>query len=236
MASGADRPTVFISHVHEDRNVAAWLQQELEESFLGGFGVFVSSERHGHAGEDWLEKIEEELKRSSVLIALCSPVSVERPWVNFEPGAAWMQGKRIIPLCHGGLRPGDLENPLSTLHGIAIDDPDDLETLYETLVAQFGFARMPSVDFQALVRDVPTGDDSVDQPGADSEDMSAAVSRRLRRALTDRQKWRTIGALATEAGIDEDTVMDVLRPWDDVRFGTGKSGKRIAGLVERVGR
>jgi hypothetical protein len=91
MASGADRPTVFISHVHEDRNVAAWLQQELEESFLG-------------------------------------------------------------------------------------------------------------------------------------------------RALTDRQKWRTIGALATEAGIDEDTVMDVLRPWDDVRFGTGKSGKRIAGLVERVGR
>jgi hypothetical protein len=234
MASGSDRPSVFISHVHEDRNVAAWLQQELEESFLGQFEVFVSSERHAHAGEAWLLKIEKELTRCTVLIALCTPASVERPWVNFELGAAWMQGKRIIPLCHG-LSPADLKSPLSTLHGIAIDEPGDLETLYETLVDRFQLQRMPRVDFETLAGTVPQGEAPVERPGEDDEDMRDVLRRRLGRALTERQKWRTIGALATESGVDEETVRDVLVRWDAVRFSRGSSGKQLAGLIERVG-
>jgi hypothetical protein len=216
--------------VHEDREVAAWLQQELDESFMGLFDVFVSSERQAHAGEDWLRKIEDDLGRCTVLIALCSAFSVDRPWVNFELGAAWVLRKRIIPVFHGVLRPGKLRNPLSTLHAVAIGDPDDLETLYETLAVAFGFSRMPERDFAGLAAEVPTGPAEVRPSGED--DDANAIRERLRHALTVRQPWRTIGALATAAAVDEETV---LRRCDEVRFGKSKSGSAIAGLKERVG-
>jgi hypothetical protein len=60
---------LFVSHIHEDRAVAAWLQSELDEAFLKEIDVFVSRERRAHAGENWLKRIEHELNRCKVLIA-----------------------------------------------------------------------------------------------------------------------------------------------------------------------
>jgi hypothetical protein len=238
---GVSDSTLFVSHVHEDHDVAGWLRNQLRDDFLGRIEVFVSSEREGHAGEDWLKTIDEALHRCRVLIALCSPISIHRPWVNFELGAAWMLQKRIIPVCHAGLTPDDLKAPLSTLHGITLTDAGGIKTLYETLAEQFGFPVVPVKDFAELAAAVPAVGAAAGTGGDNGSIEVQMVTRdrdirlRLRRALETGLKWRTIGRVAVEAAVPEGDALDILRADDQVRFSRGKHGDLIVGLIDRVG-
>lgn len=241
MDQASDPRTLFVSHVHEDRTVARWLQDQLLEAFLGQIEVFVSSEREGHAGEDWLKTVNEALHRCRVLVALCGPVSIHRPWVNFELGAAWMLQKRIIPVCHAGLTPDDLKLPLSHLQAVTLTDAEDIETLYETLAEQFGFQRAPRRNFAELAAEVPVFEPAAGSGGGDGSMEAQLVARdrdirgRLRHALEKGQEWRTISRVAVEAAISEDTALDILRADELVRFSRGRHGDLIVGLITRVG-
>jgi TIR domain len=94
---------IFISHVAAEAPMALALKETLEGSFPGGVFVFVSSSAEDLIpGEKWLEKIENELKRSDLLIVICSPASLSRPWINFELGCGCMRGLNVIPICHAG--------------------------------------------------------------------------------------------------------------------------------------
>jgi len=43
---------------------------------------------------------------------------VARPWVNFEAGAAWLAGKKIIPVCYGNLSSDALPHPYSAIEAV----------------------------------------------------------------------------------------------------------------------
>src|SRR4051794_24879512 len=47
-------------------------------------GSRCSSRASAKGTPDWLRALDEALHRSPILIALCSRLSVHRPWVNFE--------------------------------------------------------------------------------------------------------------------------------------------------------
>ena len=51
------------------------------------------------AGSKWLEEIDQALAAAVVLLVLCSPASLRRPWINFETGCGWI--KRVP--CHSYL-------------------------------------------------------------------------------------------------------------------------------------
>ena len=53
------------------------------------------------AGEIWLDKVRAGLESCEVLLVLLSERSINRAWVNFEAGAAWMSRKPAIPICSG---------------------------------------------------------------------------------------------------------------------------------------
>lgn len=145
------KPQVFISHVHSESSVAIWVKKNIGGLLLGGIDFFVSSDRTSISGGDkWLSKIEEALKRSSVLLVICSKDSVSRPWVNFEAGGAWIAGKRVIPLCHGGLSVEDLPEPLQSLQAYELANPDHLSDLV-ALLAREAELDMPSFDPAKLV-------------------------------------------------------------------------------------
>src|SRR5687768_10966759 len=109
----------FISHISEESLVASKLKAALTRDFLQMLDVFVSSDGESiSAGDEWLKSIDEALQESAVMLILCSPSSIRRPWINFEAGAAWMRKIPLIPLCHAGLTPGDLPAPLSFRHGL----------------------------------------------------------------------------------------------------------------------
>jgi hypothetical protein len=82
------------------------------------------------AAEEWLSWFETAIRESAIVMILCSPSSIRRPWINFEAGAAWMLGIPVIPSCHAGLAKRDLPMPLSTRQGVSLAEPRDLATLY----------------------------------------------------------------------------------------------------------
>src|SRR5262249_46357706 len=123
---------VFISHIAEEREIAERLKAALTRDFLRMLDVFVSSDTESiAAGEEWLESIEHALRECTIVVILCSPESIRRPWINFEAGAAWMRDIPLIPVCHLGLRARDLLMPLSLRQGIALDDAEGLRRFYK---------------------------------------------------------------------------------------------------------
>jgi hypothetical protein len=116
-----DRIAVFISHISEEAPLAHLLKSWIEATFPGQVSVFVSSDLVSiQAGDEWYDKIMEALGTTSVFIVVCSPISLERPWVNFETGVAAYRDVRIIPVCHRGMVPGKLPQPLHRFQGIDI--------------------------------------------------------------------------------------------------------------------
>lgn len=129
------RPTrLFVSHISEEAEVAALLKSMLEEDFLGLPRLFTSSDVISiGAGEDWLESIQSAIDGAAAVMVLCSRASVQRPWVQFEIGAAWIKGVTIIPICHSGLRLVDLPMPLSRLQGIELSTEKGLRQLHRAV-------------------------------------------------------------------------------------------------------
>ena len=113
---------LFISFIHEEqtwaRNLQVFISTVLrEQPFLSSDQTII------FAGEDWLQRVIEELKDCKVLISMLSPRSIGRPWINFEAGAAWIDStRRVVPVCFDGLTVDNLPKPYSNLQAV------DLET------------------------------------------------------------------------------------------------------------
>jgi len=120
---------VFISHIHEEKDVALALQRlidaQLGDALGGKVEVFLSSDRfQWRAGEDWLKRIKTELSQADVVIAVLSPESLGRHWVNLEAGAAWVLDRTIIPALHSGLSLKKLPRPYSDWDAVELEkDP-----------------------------------------------------------------------------------------------------------------
>jgi hypothetical protein len=113
---------VFISFIHQEEFLASAVGDFLNQIFSSEVGVFQSSDRTAvYAGEDWMALIFEKLKSAKVLISMLSPESVGRPWINFEAGAAWMRGIKVIPVLFNGLTIDALPKPYSSLQAVEID-------------------------------------------------------------------------------------------------------------------
>jgi hypothetical protein len=118
--------TIFISFTNGDLLAARAMSKflgELAPLFGEDFDSFYSSDRNTiFAGEDWMKRMSEELKAAKVLISMLSPNSAEKPWVNFEAGAAWFsESTHLIPVCFGGLTLANLPKPYSILQAVEID-------------------------------------------------------------------------------------------------------------------
>jgi TIR domain-containing protein len=231
----------FISHVTEESQVASKLSAFLKKDFLGTLKIFVSAETESiGAGDDWLAAIEAALTESAMLLVLCSPSSIDRPWINFEAGAAWMLGKPVIPLCHGGLTPDHLPLPLSLRQGLSLLEAKGLRLLYARIADELQ-CQMPDQDYeqraQALAAVSAPSDPNGEALGGAEASAASGISRRLHQALeTSAYKWRSLEWIAVEAAVSEDVAAEVLRDDETVRFSKGKSGKRIVGLIDRVGK
>lgn len=117
---------IFISFAHEEKEVAQAVQS-LIYSKVRDVEVFLSSDQQQlYAGENWLTRIQQELKSANVVVLLLSPLSLSRPWINFEAGAAWLSNKTLIPVCYHGLVKNKLPKPYSDLQAIDLA-PADLE-------------------------------------------------------------------------------------------------------------
>ena len=228
---------MFISHISEEARVAARLKTTLTNDFPGFLEVFVSSDTESiAAGEVWFTSISDALRESSIFLVLCSPISIHRPWINFEAGAAWMKDIPVIPLCHAGLRLRDLPMPLSARQGLALDDAEGLRGLYNRIAAIL-HCQVLQRSYNALALELGrTGEPDADPAMANTLSTDQAIRSRLDEALSHpRFKWRSLDKAAAVAGITVDVATQLLQRDQRVRFSRGQSGNVIVGLRSRVG-
>lgn len=142
-----EKPTLFISHATSDSPFAVAVQHEIEKTFANGVNVFcTSSPGMITGGADWLTDVENTLELSQAVVAIVTPVSIERPWLWFEIGATWLKGRsgecRIYPLCAPEIELSALPSPLDRLQALSMGRAQDLRLLFEALITQFGFGNI----------------------------------------------------------------------------------------------
>jgi hypothetical protein len=143
--------SVFISYVHEDVRVAEAIQRFLSDG-LKQWAQTKSGQKYevflylqGPAGQNWLDRIEQELTGASVVVLMMSNRSVKRPWLNLEAGGAWFgkgNKKLIIPVCYGELKKESLPPPYSSLTAVELSKGKDY--LLRSVKEYFG--KLPSPD------------------------------------------------------------------------------------------
>jgi hypothetical protein len=135
---------VFLSHVSDEGLLALVLKEWIQTIFANKIKVFVSSDiQNIVAGDKWLDNLGKALSKAKVLIVLCSPYSITRPWVNFEVGCAWEKQVPIIPICHSGQNLSDLPSPFSSFQGIDMNSPKFPDVLVQSLVIQARLRKRP---------------------------------------------------------------------------------------------
>lgn len=142
---------VFLSHIHEEAELAGLVKDLIETAFLSLTEVFVSSDPGSIPyGQKWLDEITTNLKACSVELILCSPESIKRPWINFEIGGGWVRGIPVIPLCHSGLERSKLPVPLSLLQAANTTDRQDMNHALATIATALG-SSAPTVEIGPFI-------------------------------------------------------------------------------------
>jgi hypothetical protein len=148
------KPKLFISHISTEAELAQLLKQSISTDFLNLVEVFDSSDGTTiRAGSKWLDEVSGALAKAKIEIVLCSHESVRRPWVNFEAGAGWIRGIRVIPVCHLGMRPTDLPVPLSMLQALDASKGSGIRALYEAIAQELDM-QAPTSDFEGIAANV----------------------------------------------------------------------------------
>ncbi len=154
------KPTIFVSHASTDGEFANAVKQEIEKVFANGVSVFSTSSPGAiGVGHDWLSEIERRLENANAVIAIVTPVSIERPWLWFEVGATWSRGRqnqlRIYPLCAPEIDLGRLPSPLDRLQALSMGKAPDLKLLFQGLIDQFGFGKIGNFRASNITARIP---------------------------------------------------------------------------------
>jgi hypothetical protein len=88
----AYKPKVFISHSSKDIGLLEPLKKTLEGR---GIEVLISEKIEG--GKEWLDEIENMIRRSDACILLLTKNSLKSSWLYYETGFANAERKKIIP-------------------------------------------------------------------------------------------------------------------------------------------
>ena len=146
---------IFISHIQEEFQVALVLKKWIDSAFADHCEVLVSTDPENiPAVAQYLEKNEQALSDIKALIILCSPNSLQRPWISFEVGCAWMQKIFIIPVCYSGLSLAELPQPLATFSGFDLNQKDFPQKLFFTLAQELGISQLPPIEYRQMLEEL----------------------------------------------------------------------------------
>lgn len=132
-----DKKLVFISHITEDKEYAKAIKDWLDRAFLNAIQFFVSSDNSSMPiGKEWAKEIKAHLEKTSVMFVIISDLSVERKWLYFESGSAYIKNVPVIPICVNGYKISKLSPPLSFFQGIELPNERDEKKLLEMLAKE----------------------------------------------------------------------------------------------------
>lgn len=139
------KTNIFIAHIAEEHVEAERAKEYLEKVFPGRVDVFVASSSTSITpGDDWFTVISNAIERADLMLVLCSADSVGRTWVQFETGAGWFAKKtKVIPVCHKGMTPAGLPEPIRRLQAVDVNAEGEAEQLRKLADAVQRVADLP---------------------------------------------------------------------------------------------
>src|SRR6185312_3079362 len=121
---------VFLSHADTDVDLARAVHDELRRA-KPDLEVFVSSIPGAiPTGQEWLGEIKRQLKAADAYLILLTPASVQRLWVWFESGAAFMNDKKVIAVCAPGMQKNSVPSPLSGHQLLSFHSTEECEQVF----------------------------------------------------------------------------------------------------------
>ncbi len=177
---------IIICHIHEDTSIAQILQDWIESTFAGQSDVFVHSDDEIILSDAaWLEKMDDALEGANALILVISPTSIQKPWLNFELGCAWMKGIFILPICHSGITIANLPQPLSMFQGLDLNQENFPEMLFTLLGKQLGIRKLPHLNFAEMAGEIRKAQEAI-RPRASEKAELAGETRKPQEAVQPR--------------------------------------------------
>ncbi|MFW6046609.1 MAG: toll/interleukin-1 receptor domain-containing protein [Candidatus Woesearchaeota archaeon] len=119
---------IFISHIHEENEIAKIIKNSLVDSFGEQINVFLSEEIQ--LGVNWFQEIKDALNSADVILVLFSHYSVHREWINIEAGYGIMNNKTVIPICCCGFKKSQLPIVYALYQAIEVTKVAELKTLF----------------------------------------------------------------------------------------------------------
>ncbi len=129
---------VFVSHCTEDSEAAEIVAKGLADHLHDDCQFFLAKDIN--PGAEWIHQIRDHLRRAEALVVVISKDSLNHPWVGIEVGAAWVLGKRIIPIRLDDLpEHKDLPEPLRQhqIYDARRNSITDKSAAVKTLLQQF---------------------------------------------------------------------------------------------------
>lgn len=157
------KPLVFISHAATDSEFARAITNELAAVFQDRIQVFCASSPNAiEPGADWLFDVEAALSVARAALVVVTPTSIVRPWVWFELGATWQQGRaracRIIPVCVPEVDLATLPAPLNRLQALSLAKQADIRNLFEVLCSDLSCGDVSRLQVPRLLAALPRYD------------------------------------------------------------------------------
>ncbi len=142
--------------------------------------------------------IDDALKTCNLLLIICSPSSLTRPWINFEAGCGWVKGIKMIPICHSGQKKDQLPFPFSLLQGIELEDKKFAQLFLEALAIHFNLG-VPTVRKGIFAKEIDKAKRNTYIPDATPE-IITSQQERTQLIIDDLQ------TLLSSEGVDKQTV------------------------------
>ena len=134
------KPIIFFSHSSSDKEVLIKLKNLFLEKTGDTIDVFLSSDGESIPfGRNWVQKIQDSLNDSKIMIVFMSPNSIRSNWVYFESGFSYSKGIKVIPVGFLGFDLNLLAPPLSLLQGFNISSEEGLNNLIGIINKEFEY-------------------------------------------------------------------------------------------------
>ncbi|MBC9786174.1 DUF4071 domain-containing protein [Heliobacterium chlorum] len=176
---------VFISHSHDEKDIALAWQTLLDHISQGAIEVWLSSDTKPTGGmkigAEWRDNIYNKLSSADFVIAVISPKSIERPWIIWECGVASGTNKErgIIPVVYS-MSLSDFEGPLSSYQAYCGEDRNKVVEICERLLTEANLT--PKTQYWSPIIDTYLSSVRLHRPARNAS--PAAVSVWMRRIET----------------------------------------------------
>jgi hypothetical protein len=132
---------IFLSHDHDDQEIASEIANTIGRITLGQIKVWFSSDNSPYGGMKpgvWFDQLRERLSHSEVILVLLTPRSIDKKWLYFESGfGASHPDCEVIPLAVGMKDFREIPFPLALYQAYLLVDFTSYKNFVQKLLTKF---------------------------------------------------------------------------------------------------